>query len=82
MKSSNALKVFDAEKRDFLYPNGAGIFAGGVILVGEQCGRVSLNLEKVSCINIFGFRKGQKVFCGDPGLAVRNTLVPTTSAIP
>ena len=66
MKNSNGLKVFDAKKRDFLYPNGAGIFAGGVILVREQCGPVSLNLEKVSCVNIFGFRKGQKVFDGCP----------------
>ena len=66
MKNSNALKVFDEMKMDFLYPNGAGIFTGGVLLVCEQCGPVSLNLEKVSFVNIFGFRKGQKVFDGCP----------------
>ena len=58
--------MFDEKKMDFLYPNGARIFTGDVLLVCEQCGPVSLNLEKVSCVNIFGFRKGQMVFDGCP----------------
>ena len=62
LKNSNALKVFDGKKLDFPYANGAGIFTGDVVLVYEQCGQVSSKLERVSCVNIFGFRKWPKVF--------------------
>ena len=53
-------KVLDEMKRGFHYPNGARIFTGDVLLVCEQCGPVSLNLEKILRVNIFGFRNGRR----------------------
>ena len=54
--------MFDGKKLYFHYAKGTGIFTGDVVLAHEPCGQVSAKLERVSSVNIFGFRKWPKVF--------------------
>ena len=61
-ETPNTPKVFDEMIMAFLYANGFDLSRGDDVLVCKQCGQVSSNLEKVSCVKVLGFRKWPNVF--------------------